>query len=109
MKRLSRADVGRQMRLIQADPLLAPAVGVEPTLVALAASLDSEAFEVACEDPRRRRLTTITSLRSYLDQFLGREFDNSSRHKWPLSVAFADLPWMVLVILGLISPAALGV
>jgi len=45
------------------------ATGVEATLVALAASLDSEAFEVACEDARRRRLTTIISLRGYLDRF----------------------------------------
>ena len=29
--------------------------------------------------------------RAYLDQFLAREFDHSTRHKWPLSVAFADL------------------
>ena len=29
--------------------------------------------------------------RAYLDQVLAREFEHSSRHKWPLSVAFADL------------------
>ncbi len=32
--------------------------GIEPTLVALAATLESEAFEIACEDARRRRLTS---------------------------------------------------
>ena len=29
--------------------------------------------------------------RAYLDQVLAREFEHSTRHKWPLSVAFADL------------------
>jgi diguanylate cyclase (GGDEF)-like protein len=29
--------------------------------------------------------------RAHLDQVLAREFDHSTRHKWPLSVAFADL------------------
>jgi predicted transcriptional regulator of viral defense system len=40
--------------------------GVEATLVALAAILDDEALEIACEDARRRRLTTIAALRAYL-------------------------------------------
>jgi very-short-patch-repair endonuclease len=43
--------------------------GVEATLVALAASLDGEAFEIACEDARRRRLTSVGALRAYLDRF----------------------------------------
>ena len=43
--------------------------GVESTLVALAAALDGEAFEIACEDARRRRLTTVPSLRSYVSRF----------------------------------------
>jgi hypothetical protein len=43
--------------------------GVEATLVALAASLDGEAFEIACEDARRRRLTSVAALHSYLDRF----------------------------------------
>jgi very-short-patch-repair endonuclease len=43
--------------------------GVEPTLVALAASLDAEAFEIACEDARRRGLTSVSALRSYLTRF----------------------------------------
>jgi diguanylate cyclase (GGDEF)-like protein len=42
------------------------------------------------EETRRDELTGVYT-RAYLDQFLGREFDNSTRHKWPLSVAFADL------------------
>lgn len=29
--------------------------------------------------------------RAYLDQVLALEFEHSTRHKWPLSVAFADL------------------
>jgi diguanylate cyclase (GGDEF)-like protein len=42
------------------------------------------------EETRRDDLTGVYN-RAYLDQFLHREFDNSTRHKWPLSVAFADL------------------
>jgi len=42
--------------------------GVEATLVALAATLDGEAFEIACEDARRRRLTSVPALRTYLDR-----------------------------------------
>jgi diguanylate cyclase (GGDEF)-like protein len=42
------------------------------------------------EETRRDELTGVYT-RAYLDQFMGREFDNSTRHKWPLSVAFADL------------------
>jgi very-short-patch-repair endonuclease len=42
--------------------------GVEPTLVALAATLDNEALEIACEDARRRRLTSVPALRSYLQR-----------------------------------------
>ncbi len=42
------------------------------------------------EEARRDALTGVYN-RAYLDQFLAREFDNSTRHKWPLSVAFADL------------------
>jgi very-short-patch-repair endonuclease len=45
-----------------------PATGMEPTLVALAASLPAEAFEIACEDARRRRLTSVPALRSYLER-----------------------------------------
>jgi very-short-patch-repair endonuclease len=43
--------------------------GVEATLVALAYALDGEAFEIACEDARRRRLTTVSALRAYIDRF----------------------------------------
>jgi hypothetical protein len=42
--------------------------GVEPTLVRLAHVLDDEALEIACEDARRRRLTSIPALRAYLDR-----------------------------------------
>ncbi len=42
--------------------------GVEATLVRLAHVLDEEALEVACEDARRRQLTSIPALRSYLDR-----------------------------------------
>ncbi len=43
--------------------------GVECTLVRLAHELDEEAFEIACEDARRRRLTSVPALRAYLDRF----------------------------------------
>ena len=43
--------------------------GVEATLVALAAVLEGEAFEIACEDARRRGLTSSAALRSYRDRF----------------------------------------
>lgn len=46
-----------------------PATGVEATLVALAGTLDGEAFEIACEDARRRRLTGVPALRRYLQRF----------------------------------------
>jgi hypothetical protein len=43
--------------------------GVECTLLALAASLDDEALEIACEDARRRRLTSVPAIRAYLARF----------------------------------------
>jgi diguanylate cyclase (GGDEF)-like protein len=59
------------------------------TLRAAAESPTSRVLELE-EETRRDALTGVYN-RAYLDQFLGREFDNSTRHKWPLSVAFADL------------------
>jgi diguanylate cyclase (GGDEF)-like protein len=49
----------------------------------------SRALELE-EETRRDALTGVYN-RAYLDQFLQREFENSTRHDWPLSVAFADL------------------
>ena len=46
--------------------------GVEPTLLALAHELDDESLEVACEDARRRRLTSVPAMRAYLDRFARR-------------------------------------
>jgi hypothetical protein len=43
--------------------------GIEATLVRLAHLLDEEAFEIACEDARRRRLSSVPAMRSYLDRF----------------------------------------
>jgi very-short-patch-repair endonuclease len=43
--------------------------GPEATIVRLAYLLDSEAFEIACEDARRRRLTSIPSLHAYLEKY----------------------------------------
>jgi hypothetical protein len=43
--------------------------GPEATLVALGAVLDAETLEIACEDARRRRLTSVPALRAYLDRY----------------------------------------
>jgi predicted transcriptional regulator of viral defense system len=43
--------------------------GVERTLLQLAATLDEEKFEIACEDARRRHLTSVAALRAYLRRF----------------------------------------
>jgi very-short-patch-repair endonuclease len=43
--------------------------GPEATLVALGASLDDATFEIACEDARRRRLTSVPAVRAYLERF----------------------------------------
>jgi very-short-patch-repair endonuclease len=43
--------------------------GVEATLVTLAHALEAEALEIACENLRRRRLTSVPALRAYLDRF----------------------------------------
>jgi hypothetical protein len=43
--------------------------GVEATLAALAHQLESEALEIACEDARRRRLTSIPALNAYLQRY----------------------------------------
>ena len=59
------------------------------TLRAASDGASARALELE-EETRRDGLTGVYT-RAYLDQFLAREFDNSTRHKWPLSVAFADL------------------
>jgi very-short-patch-repair endonuclease len=46
--------------------------GTEATLVALGALLEPDRFEIACEDARRRKLTSVPALRTYLDRFPGR-------------------------------------
>jgi predicted transcriptional regulator of viral defense system len=43
--------------------------GIEATLSSLAFSLDTEDLEIACEDARRRRLTSVPALRAYLTRF----------------------------------------
>jgi diguanylate cyclase (GGDEF)-like protein len=55
------------------------------------AAEDSSSRTLELEEETRRDSLTGVYNRAYLDQFLGREFDNSTHHKWPLSVAFADL------------------
>src|SRR5450631_1631233 len=59
------------------------------TLRAVAETSNSRALELE-EETRRDAMTGVYN-RAYLDQVLAREFENSSRHKWPLSIAFADL------------------
>jgi hypothetical protein len=46
-----------------------PTTGPEHTLLRLAHELPPTQFEIACEDARRRRLTSIPALRAYLDRF----------------------------------------
>jgi len=43
--------------------------GPEATLVRLAQVLTYESLEIACEDARRRRLTSVPALRAYLSRF----------------------------------------
>jgi diguanylate cyclase (GGDEF)-like protein len=52
-------------------------------------NLSSRALEL--EEETRRDALTGAYNRTFLEQFLAREFKNASRHSWPLSVAFADL------------------
>jgi diguanylate cyclase (GGDEF)-like protein len=59
------------------------------TLRAVAESSTSRTLELE-EETRRDAMTGVYN-RAHLDQVLAREFDHSTRHKWPLSVAFADL------------------
>jgi len=59
------------------------------TLRAVAETSTSRALELE-EETRRDALTGVYN-RAHLDQVLAREFENASRHRWPLSVAFADL------------------
>ncbi|HEX5586386.1 MAG TPA: type IV toxin-antitoxin system AbiEi family antitoxin domain-containing protein [Acidimicrobiia bacterium] len=42
--------------------------GVEATLLRLAQVLDDENFEIACEDARRRRLTSVPAMSAYLER-----------------------------------------
>lgn len=46
-----------------------PVTGVEATLVALAAELNFQELEIAAEDARRRRLTSVPAMRAYLERF----------------------------------------
>ena len=59
------------------------------TLRAVADTAQKHAVELE-EETRRDSLTGVYN-RAYLEQFLAREFESASKHKWPLSVAFADL------------------
>jgi very-short-patch-repair endonuclease len=43
--------------------------GVEATIVRLGSILDEQAFEIACEDARRRHLTSVPAIDAYLDRF----------------------------------------
>ncbi len=59
------------------------------TLRAVAEISNTRALELE-EETRRDPMTGIYN-RAYLDQVLTREFESSAHHKWPLSIAFADL------------------
>ena len=53
-------------------------IGPEAMILSLARLLDDEALEVACEDARRKRLTSVPGLRSYLEKF-GRNRPGAAR------------------------------
>jgi diguanylate cyclase (GGDEF)-like protein len=59
------------------------------TLRSVAESSANRALELE-EETRRDAMTGVYN-RAYLDQILTREFEHATRHKWPLSIAFADL------------------
>jgi diguanylate cyclase (GGDEF)-like protein len=59
------------------------------TLRAVAETGSSRTLELE-EETRRDPLTGVYN-RAHLNQVLDREFENATRHKWPLSIAFADL------------------
>jgi len=59
------------------------------TLRAAVDNAASRALETE-EEARRDTLTGVYN-RAHLEQILSREFEHATRHKWPLSVAFADL------------------
>ncbi len=59
------------------------------TLRAVAETSSSRALELE-EETRRDPLTGVYN-RTHLDHVLAHEFENASRHRWPLSIAFADL------------------
>jgi diguanylate cyclase (GGDEF)-like protein len=52
---------------------------------------DSYSRSLNLEEETRRDALTGVYNRAYLDQFLAREFEQSTRRRWPLSLAFADL------------------
>jgi very-short-patch-repair endonuclease len=64
-----------------------PTTGPEATLQALAHVLDPVALEVACEDARRRRLTSVPALHRYLERFGARGRPGATR----LRVLLTDL------------------
>lgn len=58
----------------------------------LRSSNDATATQAtALEEETRRDALTGVYNRAYLEHYLAGEFDNSNRHKWPLSIAFIDL------------------
>jgi diguanylate cyclase (GGDEF)-like protein len=59
------------------------------TLRAAAESSNTRARELE-EEARRDAMTGVYN-RPYLEQVLAREFEYSTRHRWPLSIALADL------------------
>jgi hypothetical protein len=64
-----------------------PTTGVEATLLRLAHELGEEEFEVACEDARRRQLTSIAALERYLERHArrGRPGGEHDHEKWSVA------------------------
>jgi hypothetical protein len=87
-----------------------PTTGPEATLQALAQVLDLVALEVACEDARRRGLTSIPALHRYLERFSARGRPGTTRlrallaeldPRWPSQSKLEVLTRRLLVAHGL--------
>ena len=87
-----------------------PATGPEATLQALAHVLDPAALEVACEDARRRGLTSVPALHRYLERFGARGRPGTTRlrrllteldPRWPSRSKLEVLTRRLLVAEGL--------
>jgi len=84
-----RADASSMMiRRVRGIPM----TGIEHTMLRLAATPDPQAFEIAFEDARRRRLTSVPAVRAYLDRFGGRGRPGTARVRRVLDAVDPRVP-----------------